>query len=465
MKTNRGGQAKGQDERHGGAEWMAPEWMVRLFEWHAPDLAAGRWRWFGREIFRFLSYGKERGADQLDFGLLKAEYLEMLTHGEPPLEEWQYEQARQALDVLERGVTGWRWEQDVTTGAWAPRFRIGPASAAPKEASPAHGGGGLVEAMRRQLRLRRYAYRTEQSYLQWAERFLAHGGGEEALGGDTGEKVREFLEHLALGRNVSASTQNQAFSALLFLYTQVLERPLEGLKGTVRARKQRGLPVVLGREEMKRLLAVMEGTTQLMARLLYGTGLRLMECVRLRVKDVDFERGQIFVREGKGGKDRVVMLPESLESDLRRHLERVRILHEEDRNAGVGGVYLPQALSVKYPNAGRELGWQWVFPSKKLSADPRENDPSGKPVLRRHHVVAETLQKAVKTAACAAGFSKPVSCHALRHSFATHLLESGADIRSVQELLGHQSVETTMIYTHVANVRGVVSGVRSPLDG
>jgi integron integrase len=230
----------------------------------------------------------------------------------------------------------------------------------------------------------------------------------------TPEERCEFLEHLALGRNVSANTQNQAFSALLFLYTQVLKQPLDNLQGTVRARKQRGLPVVLSREEMTRLLAMLEGTTQLMARLMYGTGLRLMECVRLRVKDIDFARGQIFVREGKGGKDRVVMLPESLEASLRSHLERVRILHEEDISGGVAGVYLPHALSVKYPNAGHELGWQWVFPSKRLSEDPRSVGEDGKSVVRRHHLVSETLQKAIKAAAQRAGFRKTVNCHALR---------------------------------------------------
>ena len=458
------GLGKGRGESLGGrgGERGLPGWMERLFADHGAGVGVNRRPWFGRDILRFLDYAKLRGAEQLDFGILKAAYLESLWHAEPAMEEWKCEQARQALEIFERGVTGWRWVRE--DGRWALRFRIGPArgEVGREDAAPAV-ESGLVDAVRRQMRLRHYSYRTEENYLHWVERFLVHVGGEDALGGDRGEKVKEFLEHLALARNVSASTQNQAFSALLFLYQQVLRRPLEHLKGTIRARKQRGLPVVLSREEMKRLLAMLEGTTQLMARLMYGTGLRLMECLRLRVKDLDFDRGQVFVREGKGGKDRVVMLPEAVVPDLRRHLERVRILFEEDRAAGVAGVYLPHALATKYPNAGKEMGWQWVFPSKKLAEDPRATDAVGEPIRRRHHLVPETLQKAVKAASRKAGIVKPVNCHALRHSFATHLLESGADIRSVQELLGHQSVETTMIYTHVARTKGV-PGVRSPLD-
>jgi integron integrase len=438
--------------------------MERLFASHGSSLPANRRQWFGREIFRFLSYAKTRGVDQLDFGLLRSEYLDYLQHSEPPLEEWKCEQARMALEIFGRGVTGWRWERGESGQGWVPRFRIGGESGVASEPAVVAGAGGVRDAVQRALRVRHYSYRTEESYLGWVDRYLAHIGGEGALEGDTGQKVREFLEHLALARNVSANTQNQAFSALLFLYSQVLDRPLDGVAGALRAQKQRRLPVVLSREEMRRLLAMMEGTTQLMARLMYGTGLRLMECIRLRVKDLDFERGQIFVREGKGGKDRVVMLPDAVGSDLQRHLGRVRILFDEDRAAGLAGVYLPHALSVKYSNAGREWGWQWVFPSRKPSEDPRENGADGRPVLRRHHVVAETLQKAIKVAATRAGLAKPVNCHALRHSFATHLLESGSDIRTVQELLGHNSVETTMIYTHVAKVRGV-AGVRSPLDG
>ncbi len=315
----------------------------------------------------------------------------------------------------------------------------------------------MVEAMRRALRVRHYRLRTEEAYLQWAERFGRFCEDRDAA--DWGNReARRFLEHLALERNVSASTQNQAFSALLFLFETVLGRPLGEMAGTIRARRPERLPVVLSREEARRLLAVTEGTVGLMLRLLYGTGMRLMEVLRLRVKDIDFERGQITVREGKGAKDRVVMLPEVLREPLRAHLERVRVLHDRDLADGVGGVWLPGALEVKYPNAGKEWGWQWVFPSKEISVDPRGG------ALRRHHVHENTLGKALGEARRVAGIDKPVSAHTLRHSFATHLLESGADIRTVQELLGHASLETTMIYTHVMERRGV-AGVKSPLDG
>lgn len=273
-----------------------------------------------------------------------------------------------------------------------------------------------------------------------------------------GEKqVQRYLEYLALTRRVAASSQNQAFSALLFFFKRVLVRPLGDMEETARARRGSKLPVVLGRGEVKRLLAVTEGTSGLMMRLLYGAGLRLQECIRLRVKEVDFERGVIFVRDGKGGKDRVVMLPVSVQAGFTEHLARLKVLWEHDRENKVDGVWLPDALERKYPNAGKEWGWQWVFAAKGLSVDPR----SGK--TRRHHVSDNALHKAVKLAALQAGIAKPVSAHVLRHSFATHLLEAGTDIRTVQELLGHASVETTQIYTHVMAKPGL--GVRSPLDG
>jgi integron integrase len=287
-------------------------------------------------------------------------------------------------------------------------------------------------------------------------RFLAWRG-PESLAALTTADVRQFLEMLAVGRRVTASTQNQAFSALLYFFEQVLRQELGDLKGTLRARRGERLPVVLGREEVRGLLAGMEGTFGLMARLLYGTGMRLMEGCRLRVKDIDFARGQILVREAKGDKDRVVMLPERLAGPLEAHLQRVRLLHEADRAAGLPGVALPHALEVKYPRAGEEWAWYWVFPAKGLSHDPRSG------VRRRHHVHENGLQKAVKSAARLAGLVKPVGCHTLRHSFATHLLEAGNDIRSVQTLLGHVRLDTTMIYTHVMARPGM--GVRSPLDG
>lgn len=316
---------------------------------------------------------------------------------------------------------------------------------------------GMVEAVRRALRVRHYALRTEQAYLHWVRRFLrwcesagvvAEGAGEE--------EVRRFLEDLAVGRGVSAATQNQAFSSLLFFFNEVLRRPLEGVDA-VRAKRSSRLPVVLSKGEAKRLIGAMEGTMGLIGRLLYGTGMRLMEAIRLRVKDIDFERSQIVVRDGKGGKDRVVMLPEALKEPLREHLDRVRLLFESDRAEGLPGVWLPGALAVKYPNAGSEWAWQWVFPSKSVGVDPKSG------VRRRHHVHDNGVGKALTVAARRAGIAKKITAHTLRHSFATHLLEAGVNIRTVQELLGHSSVETTMIYTHVANLKGV-AGAKSPLD-
>jgi integron integrase len=270
-------------------------------------------------------------------------------------------------------------------------------------------------------------------------------------------EIRTFLTHLAVNRNVAASTQNQALNALVFLYKAVLRIEPGDFGPIERAKRPVRLPVVLTREEVNRLLnAVPAGTIALMVRLLYGTGMRLMECLRLRVKDIDFGRNQMMVRDGKGAKDRVTLLPEAVKSGLEQHLERVKTLHQRDLEQGYGEVYLPYALARKYPNAGKEWSWQYVFPANKRSIDPRTGG------IRRHHAGEQTLQRAVKQALRWAGIAKPASCHSLRHSFATHLLEAGYDIRTVQELLGHQSVETTQIYTHVMNRPGI--GVKSPLD-
>lgn len=317
-----------------------------------------------------------------------------------------------------------------TSADWLPRFRAA-------------------------IRLRHYSLRTEQAYQDWIRRYLAYHGDAQPAGLGESE-VREFLEYLAAARNVSASTQNQAFSALLFLYGTVLERPLGDLKDVLRAKRSARLPVVLSRNEVQRLLNGIEGTSALIARLLYGTGLRLMEGLRLRVKDIDFERGLITVREGKGNKDRTVMLPDALREPLGSHLARVKVLWESDRATGLPGVQMPDALDRKYPKAGEEWAWMWVFPAKRLSIDPRSG------IRRRHHATESSVQRAVKAASILARLSKPVGCHTLRHSFATHLLERGTDLRSVQELLGHNSVETTQIYTHVMSKPGF--GVRSPLD-
>jgi len=270
------------------------------------------------------------------------------------------------------------------------------------------------------------------------------------------EAVRSFLTHLAVNEHVAASTQNQAFNALLFLYRQVLRMEPPNIDGVERARKSKSLPVVFTKEESNSVIAHLKGEHRLIAGLLYGSGLRIMEAVRLRVKDIDFSRNEVIVRDGKGENDRLTMLPQSLKPALAVQIEAVRRLHEEDLKRGWGEVYLPYALERKYKNAAMDFPWQYLFPANKASIDPR----SGK--MRRHHASEQSVQRAVKSALRAAGVKKDGSCHAFRHSFATHLLEDGYDIRTVQELLGHKDVRTTMIYTHVLNRGG--RGVRSPLD-
>lgn len=314
----------------------------------------------------------------------------------------------------------------------------------------------LLDQVRETLRLKHYAYRTEQSYLDWITRYILFHDKRHPR--DMGmPEIRAFLVHLAVEEHVAASTQTQALSALLFLYREVLQRDLDPLDlETIRAQKPKRLPTVLTRAEVQRVLAQLTGVHLLMTRLLYGSGLRLMECLRLRVKDVDFELRQITVREGKGAQDRVTLLPESVIPGLQDHLIHVHALHTQDLANGYGCVFLPDALERKYPNACREWGWQYVFPSSRISRDPRSE------VLRRHHLDESGLQKAIRAAAKAAGIAKPVGPHTFRHSFATHLLEAHYDIRTVQELLGHKDVKTTMIYTHVLN-RGPLA-VRSPLD-
>ncbi len=316
----------------------------------------------------------------------------------------------------------------------------------------------LLDRVRAKVRLRHFSLRTEQAYVAWVRRFvLFHGKRHPAEMG--GAEVVEFLSHLAVEGMVAASTQNQARSALLFLYREVLAVPLVGLAGVEPAKRPRRLPVVLTPAEVGAVLAHVEradGRAGLMAALLYGAGLRLMECVRLRVKDIDCERREILVRDAKGGRERVTMLPARLLEPLRRQAEVVAALHRADLERGLGAVYLPYALARKKPGAPFELGWQYVFPAAEPSRDPRSG------ALRRHHVDEKALQRAVQRAVRAAGLSKPATCHTLRHSFATHLLESGYDIRTVQKLLGHRDVKTTMIYTHVLNRGGL--GVGSPLD-
>jgi len=313
----------------------------------------------------------------------------------------------------------------------------------------------LLDRMRAEIRVRHYSVRTEESYVDWARRFILFHKKRHPK--DMGaEEVRDFLSYLATERNVSASTQNQAKSALLFLYREVLHIELPWLDEVIAAKAAKRLPVVLTQTEMRRLLNAMSGTMGLVASLLYGTGMRLLEGLRLRVKDIEFERREIIVREGKGNKDRVTVLPENLILPLQAHLKKVKALHERDLDAGFGEVYLPDALARKYPKAGKSWGWQYVFPSTVRSVDPRSG------IERRHHLYEASVQRAVREAARLAEIHKPVTPHVLRHSFATHLLQSGYDIRTVQELLGHSDVSTTMIYTHVLNKGG--KAVVSPLD-
>jgi integron integrase len=303
--------------------------------------------------------------------------------------------------------------------------------------------------------VRGYSRPTEKAYIAWVRRFVRFHGTRHPR--ELGEaEVTRFLTYLAVDRKVAASTQNQALSALLFLYRNVLGQELSWLDELVRARRPARLPVVLTRAEVAAVLGHLEGVPRLMASLLYGAGLRLLECARLRVKDVDLERREIIVRDGKRGKDRVTLLPEALQDPLRNHLERVHRQHQGDLGRGMGSVELPTAIERKYPRAPWEWGWQWVFPATRPYRDP----VTGR--RRRHHLHETVLQRAVKDAVRAAGVVKPASCHTLRHSFATHLLEDGYDIRTIQEILGHRDVTTTMIYTHVLNRGG--RGVRSPLD-
>lgn len=312
----------------------------------------------------------------------------------------------------------------------------------------------LMEQVVAAIRVRHYSRKTEQAYCHWILRYIRFHGIRHPR--ELGKaEIEQFLSHLAVKREVSGATQNQALAALLFLYKQVLEMELPWLDGIIRAHRKKRLPVVLSTEEVKLLLGGLTGVHALMGKLLYGCGLRQMELLRLRVKDIDFDMQQIVVRGGKGDKDRLTTLPASTALPLREHLGEVRRWFDGDRAAGVAGVELPYALANKYPNAGTSWPWQWVFPMDHLSRDPRSG------IFRRHHYYAQTLSRAIQQAARQAKLTKPVRCHTLRHSFATHLLQAGTDIRMIQALLGHSHVDTTMIYTHVAKVG---AGAVSPLD-
>jgi integron integrase len=313
----------------------------------------------------------------------------------------------------------------------------------------------LLDRVRQAIRLKHFSFQTEKSYVYYITQFILFHDKRHPQ--DMGvDEIRSYLSHLAVEKNVAASTQNIALSALLFLYKQVLQIDLPYIDQIERAKKPRRLPVVYSRAEARAILANLEGTTYLIVALLYGCGLRLTECLSLRVKDLDFEYRQITIRDGKGAQDRITMMPTSLVEMLKLQLQRAKILHQQDLALGYGNVYLPYALERKYPHADRQWIWQYVFPAANRSIDPRTQ------IYRRHHVYPDSIQRAVKVAIQAAKIMKHGSCHTFRHSFATHLLEDGYDIRTVQELLGHKDVKTTMIYTHVLNRGG--KGVRSPLD-
>lgn len=350
------------------------------------------------------------------------------------IEDWQVDQARRAVEVYLNMFVKHVEKQNMTADM---RYLQ------------------ILDEMIRVLRLKHYAYRTEQTYGDWVKRYLRHCV-DQSMDFQESSSVKLYLTFLAVDRKVSASTQNQAFHSILFLFRHILQKDLEDIRGTVRAKSTLNLPTVLSVDEVRSVFLQVEGTRRMMLELVYGAGLRVSELTRLRIMHIDFGNTHILVKDGKGAKDRIVPLPKKLEDPLRVHLSRVKEMHNDDLSKGYGEVYLPEALSRKYPNAGRDWKWQYVFPGGKLSVDPR----SGK--VRRHHVLDHTVQRIMKKAVKSAGISKKATVHTLRHSFATHLLMNGVNIREIQELLGHKSIETTMIYTHI--VRELSETPRSPLD-
>lgn len=433
-------------------------------------------RWHVRHAERYIK--AHEGVRLAEHTVQQVEdYLERMSR-QPHLQEWQYKQIIKSLQIL---------FVDMIQAEWAGEFpwqdRMDDATAlSPDHATIARDAGARVrkqlnaksensnslfaktskaypqhfERLIVEIRMRQYSIRTEKSYSEWLARFIAFNGMQDPATLEP-SLIARYLEHLVVNRNVSSSTQSQALNALIFFYKQVLGKEIDDIGAYRHSKKPRKLPVVLTRAEVTRLLNTIDNPERgLMANLLYGCGMRLMECVRLRVLDVDFGYQQILVRNTKGGKDRVVPLPDKLLEPLQAQIEKVRETHQGDLARGFGSVFLPDALARKYPNAPKEFRWQYVFPATTIAEDLRSG------AVRRHHVHESVLQKHVKKAADKLGLSKRVNCHTLRHSFATHLLESGYDIRTVQELLGHADVSTTMIYTHVLNKPGVT--VTSPLD-
>jgi integron integrase len=360
-----------------------------------------------------------------------------LSHMSRSREDWQVKQADYAIRLYNFFLSRRREEYSSDSANFTNEWKM------------------IEDNTRNALRLRHRALSTEKSYIMWLRQFqgfVETKSPQELEGAD----IQNFLTHLAVERRVSASTQSQALNAIVFVYRHALNKEIEDTIDAVRAKRKRRLPVVLTVREVEQILDTMSGVYRLMAMLIYGCGLRLTECVSLRIKDIDLEQSTVIVRAGKGDKDRRTVLPECLKDDLIQHIATVRSIHEKDRKQNLNGVYLPGALERKYPNAGKEWGWFWLFPAKSLSVDPRTL------IVRRHHMHPASLQKAFKAAVQRVGISKQVSVHTLRHSFATHLLENGYDIRTIQELLGHRNLQTTMIYTHVASKN--ILGVRSPLD-
>jgi integron integrase len=364
-------------------------------------------------------------------------------------EDWQVEQAREALRVLYRS----HLKINLYQSGFRAKEKFKDSIIDPGHLQELH--SGLIKMVESETRIRHYSIRTEEAYINWIKRFLSFHNLKDPARLD-GQDIRKYLDFLAGERNVAAATQNLALNAIVFLYSQVLKVVPGEIGDYTRAKKTIHVPTVLTKGEIERLLAKLDGVYRTMAGLMWGSGLRVMECVRLRVQDIDFEMHQITVRDGKGAKDRVTMLPERFAGGLREQLVKARELFDEDRSHKTGGVFMWPAIERRFPNAAREWIWHWVFPSNRLSVDPRSR------AVRRHHLDPNVLQRHIKDAAFSAGIMKRVSCHTLRHTFATQLLLNGADIRTVQELLGHSDVSTTMIYTHVLNRPGVVA--KSPAD-
>lgn len=430
----------------------------------APEKTA---QWYLNWVKQFDRYMKEKPLKKSTAGDVET-FINLLS-SKKNIEIWQIEQAKDALMIMYRDMFHAPWVSQIaklSSNVTLTKSKLSDSllekkpyntvfrdESPPKEIDSMY--KNIFKKLRTEIRVRHYSIRTEQAYEQWVRRFL-HFHKMKPVEKIVSNDVKVYLDYLAEERKVAASTQNQALNAIIFLFEQVLNQRVGIIGDFTRAKRPKRIPVVLTREEVNRLLDALKGVYALMAGLLYGGGLRLMECVRLRVKDVDFAQNQIIVRDGKGQKDRVTILPERFKLLLKEHLARVKKLYDKDLAEGRGEVYLWPSLERKYPKAAREWIWQYVFPANRLSVDPRSQK------VRRHHIHETVLQRAIKNVYLKAGLTKQVSCHVLRHSFATHLLEGGYDIRTVQELLGHADVSTTMIYTHVLNKPGLA--VKSPAD-